>query len=187
MNKSETAELIAIVSVLWPDQKARDLEKTVAVWQMVLEPFAFAEMKQALMDYSRGDNPFPPKPGQLIAMIANDAYDDLIPETCWAEIMDEVRNHPYGVAKIPERDENGQWRTVENRGPEFKHPLVAKTVAGIGWRTICQSEDLQDMQGKFFWALKAEKERAKTELQQARSGNVELMPSNVRAIKEKAS
>lgn len=187
MTPQETARILVALKTFWPEHKTGNPAEFAAAWHMVLEDFAYADVRRAVKEYAQSGPPFFPTPSQLIAMIANAAFHDIVPDVAWAEVMREVRRHPHGVAKIAEMDGEGQWRSIANPGPSFSHPLIAGAVDGLGWQTICQCEDAQEMQKTFFFTLRTLLERAKTGVKLAASAGPELAPGNVRQLRGKAS
>jgi len=183
MSPKETAELIGTLKIFWPNHPTPDMDKTVAAWVMVIGDIPYPDMQTAVKNYMRRGSPFFPMPAQLIAMIAENAYRDLIPEACWAEVRDQARNVGYGRLPI---FRNGEFQPVPE--PVFSHALIADAVKGVGWKAICQAEDQQEMQKSFFFTLKALKDRALTESKLAPMNETPMpaldMPTNVRAIRQ---
>jgi len=83
----------------------------------------------------------------LIALIRENAVDSTIPNVgdAWAEVLREMaRTGSYGQ-------------------PKFSHPLITQAVQGVGWRSMCMSENIGVDRAHFYRIFDQLKDRAQRE------------------------
>ena len=64
MDKRETTRLFRLMQQFYPNAVKFTEENAMLAWQLVLEPFAYNEIKAAAIKFAR-ENKFPPDPGDL--------------------------------------------------------------------------------------------------------------------------
>lgn len=130
MTSHETAQILAICSAAFPHISIT--KETVAVYAEMLADLEFSSTQRALKRVLATSQFFP-----TIAAI-RDAYAAVTgikpPSTdeAWAEVIRAVR--AIGV--------NGM--------PTWSHPTVQTTVAALGWREICMSENQSIIRAHFI-------------------------------------
>ncbi len=160
MTESETSDLLGMLVVFWPDRKVDRAQ--IKAWHMVLDDVPYPDMTRAVKRYLKTEHAFFPQPGQLIAMIADEAAEELRDETAWSEVQKEIRRVGYRPTGY---FHNGVH--VDPPQVEWSHPLIEQAVNETGWKALCLTEGASaqaEVQKKFFWTLKDLKERAKTQV-----------------------
>ncbi len=70
MNKQETAKILAVISMYYPNYKPDDKAGTVEAWHAMLEDYSYQQIDAALRVYVRTNKTaFAPAIGQLIGII----------------------------------------------------------------------------------------------------------------------
>lgn len=64
MDKRETTRLFRLLQALYPKSDKFNEETTMLAWQLVLEPFAYEDIKAAAIERARRYS-FPPDPNEL--------------------------------------------------------------------------------------------------------------------------
>jgi hypothetical protein len=143
MTLEDTIALIVSAQHLWPTwNSAPTTEKAVkdmaATWHELLLDVSVEEAHAALVELASGGRERVPPVGLIRrwALDLRSAADGSmvpIPDRAWAEVHGAVRLR--GLAAGP---------------PAWSHPLVASTVGTIGWRTLCLSENVDELRSHFL-------------------------------------
>jgi len=113
----------------------------VDLWYEVLAPYDGAAVREAALRHM-ARSPWWPKLSDLLTPLAQTGQ--LEEDEAWAAVLGEVRRVGYyGV-------------------PVFPDPLVADTVARIGWRAICESDAPDVIRAQFRQFYRQARDRATT-------------------------
>lgn len=132
-------------------------EQAIDLWTSALEPFDGALAYPAAMTYIRRESA-PPKPAGIVAIL-RELTGGFAPDgpDAWAEVRTQMRRNPYstlGFVKFgpdPDHPELGEvfLGTVIPQ-PTFSHPAIEQAAMAIGWRELCQSENLGITMAQFL-------------------------------------
>lgn len=124
---------------------SRDLSKNPALvdlWCEVLRPYPAPAVRAAVLAHI-ARSPYWPTLSEVLTPLAQ--ADQLDADEAWAQVLAEVRRVGlYGT-------------------PQFADPLVADTVARLGWRAVCTSEAPDVLRGQFRQFYQTARDRVTTQ------------------------
>lgn len=137
MNLEETSAVIGVLALAIPSLHNRNLKATAQIWQEIFANDDYKIVKAAVikyLNYSK-DWPTPAHIRQNIDSIqpaadASPTFDD-----AWGEVLELIR--AYGYMNPPTQD-------------KFSHRAIYKTVKNLGWRDICQNENVEATRAHFM-------------------------------------
>lgn len=132
MNRIEIAQILSLCSSAYPHVVVT--KETAIVYAEMLADLDVAIAASAVKKHIATSQYFPTIAAirELCAAISNPAAPTLA--RAWFEVIQEIKT-------------NGLFST-----PEWSHPSIATTVATIGWRELCLSEN-QAVLRAHFWKV----------------------------------
>lgn len=134
MTPLEAAKLATMIAAAYPSWKPTD--STMRLYAKMLEPFEAGLAERAVTELLYTPREFAPAIGTLAAAITilglKDAGQYLSPEDAWLEATLQVRSVGY------------------YRQPSFSTPALERAIEAIGWRTFCESENIEATRAHFF-------------------------------------
>ena len=98
MNLTETAKIIKIMTLSFPNYKPEDMEGTVQVWQYMLKDYTYNDINMALETYTRGNTSgFAPAISQLINLVHRkvEITTEMTESEAWALVRKAISNAIY--------------------------------------------------------------------------------------------
>jgi hypothetical protein len=144
MNREETTKLFGLISAAYPRDTAftkSDTAQTL-MWHELLGDLPFDALKAALSRHA-ASSPFPPSISELRAAVTPQGIS---PDEAWGIVMKAIRTHGY-YAQLEARDS--------------MPPEVWQTVDRIGWRELCDCENLDVIRAQFMRMYDAQSKRSK--------------------------
>lgn len=125
MNIPETAKLLAVIGILFPNARHSDVdvELQVSVWADLLGDLSYAACDRAVRSLAQTRN--------------------------FAPSIAEIREYVLELERGPVRAGGEAWRDFLEavgrygayRSPVFADPVVARCVTALGWQELCLSEN----------------------------------------------
>lgn len=131
MNHKETALLLGIISGVY--QTVQISNVVIAIWEAVLQDYTYQDAERALVCYLSEPYEFPPKPGQIKALIDEAKRlpsEWMTPEEAWEKVLEAARCG---------RTEN------DLRGDFVEHPRILAAVRSTGWERIRMGDTTRDL------------------------------------------
>ena len=101
MNRDETARILSVMSVAFPNFRPENKAFMLSTWENLLKDFSYEQINYALTAYIRTDTTgFAPSIGQLINQISKAKHsDDLNEGEAWSLVRKALENGIYGSTK----------------------------------------------------------------------------------------
>lgn len=128
MNTQDTARILALIVSVYQNLAVTD--DTVAIWSLVMADQEAEKVQAALVEYLRGNHPFPPKPGELIERAKPPGGDGSpLAEEAWGEVRRAISEVGYTGT------------------PKWSHPRIERAVRAVlgDWLTYCQTAETDHM------------------------------------------
>lgn len=93
MTRDETKGILAMLDAMFPNAKLATKE-AVTVWHLTLEPFNYAEVRQATISFMRTDTTGWPSPAKILACIPR--QEERPEGWLWGLAVKAIRNGIYG-------------------------------------------------------------------------------------------
>jgi hypothetical protein len=160
----QTANIVAMVRVLWPHSPLGDDPAVVLrLWRAMLGQLDAVEVEAALKEYAAAGERHAPAPGVILNMVAKRQTD--LPE--WDEVRDELLHAARTYRRPPDIEGTRIWKTDPAAEPPpvgyWSHPIVAEFMDGRWpeWRAQRAGTDTTFMaqQRDAYNALRARVER----------------------------
>ena len=152
MNLSETAKIIKIMTLSFPNYKPEDMEGTLQVWQYMLKDYTYNDINMALETYIQGNSSgFAPSIGQIINLIHEKS--EIVAEKTEMDAWQSIRK----------AISNGNYHAQE----EFEKldPIIQKVVGSANMIKQWAQTDVEELetvvQSNFMRSYRAEVERQK--------------------------
>lgn len=155
MTVNETKILIMAIVSNFPNFGTKTIEQTVSVWHMILEPYSYADIQQAFINYCRTNTSgFAPTTGQLINMIDYSTNEEMSGLSAWGLVSKALRNSTYNAEeefkKLPEDVQKAlggsyqlhTWATDE----DFNESVVS-AIFQRNYKTICERKRFDRITG----------------------------------------
>jgi hypothetical protein len=134
MTESEWVEVVGRINANWPHQIVPDA--ALAKWYDDLKDLPVGYVTRAVEDLYHGGREFPPNGGQIRKRAAEMQVD--------APTFAEVWRLVLRAASKFGRDRVGEARAWLRE----RHPVAEELVRRVGWREICNSEELEVLHGQ---------------------------------------
>lgn len=108
MTKEETAKILSIMCISYPNYKPADNAATLSVWNDMLQEFNYSQVSLALKSYIMSDpSGFAPSIGALINIIQKTQQEQPLTDLeAWSLVANAIRNSSYNsieeFEKLPE-------------------------------------------------------------------------------------
>lgn len=171
MTTQETTALLVIVQAEWPDIVITD--DRIRIWSHLFEHHAYAEVEAALLVHMRRSK-WPPKPSELLELMATAKVSGPPWEDAWAELMQAVRCYGASITKpdggyIPpyENPFTGEQYPGRPAWPGWSSPEVEAAVRHIGYdeARMVDPESLSILRAQFRDAYESARRRRIEEAQ----------------------
>lgn len=159
MNRPETIEALAAMSVLWPSMRLPDDDATVdvivAMAQRQWSDLESAAVLAAIEVLSAEGREFAPTVGQVsrrareLVELASGARPPDVDEA-WGEVRRQIAHR-------------GAWATFTEEPLEWSHPIVGEVVERMGWLALCGSTNEVADRAHFARMYEAARERGVTD------------------------
>lgn len=152
MNLSETAKIIKIMTLSFPNYKPEDMEGTLQVWQYMLKDYSYEDIDMALKTYISGNTSgFAPAISQLIDLVHRkvEITTEMTENEAWAIIRKGISNSIYHATE------------------EFEKmpPIIQKVVGSANMLKVWAQTDIEELetvtQSNFMRSYRAEVKRQK--------------------------
>lgn len=145
MTDQEIAELHAYTRYLWPSSPEVELRTLVRAWSRQLEDVPNGLAVAVVDQYATDGNRFPPPVGlirQQALVLAAPAGAAPSPEQAWEEVQAKIRSVGLDLMRLAFCGPDCPGRDCEHHQlPTFSHPAIDAVVAGLGWRSLCESSE----------------------------------------------
>lgn len=147
MNITETAKIIKIMTLSFPNFKPEDMEGTLQVWQYMLKDYSYNDVDMALKTYISGNTSgFAPAISQLIDLVHRkvEITTEMTESEAWAIVSKALGNSNYHACE------------------EFEKmpPVIQKVVGSPNMLKVWAQTDLEKVetvvQSNFMRSYKAE-------------------------------
>jgi hypothetical protein len=138
MTREETLKILSVLRVAYPKfGDGTDSKMLVEVWSDMLSDCEYMDVNNAIKRYiATNESNFAPSIGKIRSMIVKQNDSELTEEwvDAWGEVERAIRNHGY-------------YR--EQAALESMSPITRLCVQAIGWKNICNSEEIGVERGHF--------------------------------------
>lgn len=143
MNRQETAQTLVIMRTIWPNIAVDDA--TIQAWQWALGDMPMAVIEPELKRWMRTSQ-FPPKPAEILALIAEKLTDLPTPGEAWALVRARMsgayRSEDRGYWSVPDevkdavQQAGGMYNLRQSEDPGYDETRFLKLYAAIRDRVI---------------------------------------------------
>lgn len=168
MTRKEIIALVALASSSYPSIQAKNPESIVASWEMMLEDIPFEIAKPAVIKVCR-ESEFFPSVAQIVKASKDiDPRHDELPSSAeaWEEVYDKIQYV-------------GQYRS-----PSFSNNVITRAVNAMGWKALCEGENLEADRAHFLRIYESMRQGANSREESDKALQISGMSEVVKALAE---
>ena len=175
MNKKETAQVLAVVTVEYYNAfkglSKADLKAKLNLWEFQFKSDNY-ESVSAAVNAHIASNKWPPKISELKALLTEQSFPSLKESAgeAWCSVLNAA-------------SEWGRYQFL--RAEQDLSPVAAMAARVTGWTRICNSQNVDMLRAHFLKIYKELQERVKVDLQTGQANHSQLIgPPEVKLIEQ---
>lgn len=151
MTKEETTKILVLISGVY--QNFQISPATCDVWHEIFKDFQYSDIAEACFVYFKGENNFPPVPGNLLAALRSKAKGLILDaDTAWQCVLGRCSNvRALDLSTVP--------------------PSVQRAMRGIGWERVAYA----DIQKELPWIQREFVANFEQEIENEVTGNLPML------------